>query len=166
VVYLPSYCRTRGEIYINGHKVSSPGRVISPHKRGLGFIFQVSALWPHMTVEQNIRFGLNGLSKEKVKLKVEELLEKISISHLKDRYPDEISGGEARRAALARSLAPEPLCMLMDEPLTNLDAELKNNLLDFTLKTLKESNTSLIYVTHDMKEGESVSKNKLILTGG
>ncbi len=152
-----------GEIFINDRKVSSPGYAFPPHKRNLGFVFQTSALWPHMTVEQNIKFGLKGLSKKESNFRVQELMEIISINHLQGRYPDEISGGEARRVALARSLAPKPHCLLMDEPLSNLDAELKDNLLEFIINTLKDSGTSLIYVTHDLKEGEQVSSRKLLL---
>ncbi len=156
----------RGEIFVNERKVSSPGYIFPPHKRNLGFVFQASALWPHMTVEQNILFGLKGTPKKKANQRLEELLEKISIGHLKGRYPDEISGGEARRVALARSLAPKPLCLLMDEPLTNLDADLKDNLLYFIIDTLKESGTSLIYVTHDLREAEIITRCRLTLKDG
>jgi len=156
----------RGEIFINGKKMSSPGYAFSPHKRNLGFVFQTSALWPHMTVEQNILFGLKGMPKKDAQQRLEELMDKISISYLKGRYPDEISGGEARRVALARSLAPQPLCLLMDEPLTNLDADLKDNLLYFIIDTLKESGTSLIYVTHDLREAEVITPRRLILKNG
>jgi len=156
----------QGEIYINQRKVSSPYYNYPPYKRNLGFVFQSSALWPHMTVEQNILFGLKGTPPKEKQQRLEELLEKTSLKHLQSRYPDEISGGEARRVALARSLAPNPHCLLMDEPLTNLDADLKEHLLYFIIDTLQESQTSLIYVTHDSKEARIISEQRLTLKDG
>ena len=155
-----------GEIFLEGRRASAPGRVqIPPHRRNLGFIFQSPALWPHMTVEQNILFGLKDMGKKEATERMTELMDKSAIGHLSGRYPDEISGGEARRVALARSLAPRPFCLLADEPLTNLDVALKDRLLEFTLQTIASGGSSLIYVTHDMEEASRVSTRRVDLSG-
>ena len=152
-----------GEIFIAGSLCTGSALQVPvpPHKRNLGFVFQSAALWPHMTVEQNILFGIEGMPKKQSVARLEELLEKTAISHLKGRYPDEISGGEARRVSIARSLAPHPRCLLMDEPLTNIDAELKDELLKFILDSVKAEGTSLLYVTHDQSEANRISQKQI-----
>lgn len=155
-----------GEIFIDGQLVSKPGWAVEPSRRGLGFVFQASALWPHMTVEQNIMFGIQNLPRAEVRERVNELLQRTSLSGLESRYPHQISGGEARRVALARSLAPRPRLLLMDEPLTNLNPELKANLLHFIREYNTDSKTSLIYVTHDEEEARLISGRVLRLKDG
>ena len=108
-----------GEIFIDGELASEPGRVLSPHQRGIGFVFQAPALWPHMTVAKNILFGLNGMPKQEASNRLDELLVQTGLTGLEQRYPSQLSSGQARRVALARTLAPKPRCLLMDEPLTN-----------------------------------------------
>lgn len=155
-----------GEIYINGTLVSKAGWALAPHQRGLGFVFQTSALWPHMTVAQNILFGLHGIAKSQARNRLHELMEKTLLSGLERRYPHQISGGEARRVALARALAPQPRYLLMDEPLTNVDAELKGKLLSLIQEAVLHTKACLVYVTHDADEAEQVSERVLILTDG
>lgn len=152
-----------GEIFINNHLVTEKENLVKPYKRDLGFVFQSPALWPHMTIEQNILFGLKDISKIKAKALVEELLERLSISHIKGKYPEEISGGEAKRVALARTLAPKPSIILLDEPLSNIDINLKESLLDYILKMAEDEQMTLIYVTHDREEAKRVSSNWLKL---
>ena len=146
----------RGEILLQGECASRPGWARPPHQRGLGFLFQASALWPHMTVAQNILFGLGGTGD------VTEVLEQTRMTHLQDRYPHELSGGEERRAALARTLAPKPSLLLLDEPLTHADPETRQELLQVILGCP----ATLIYVCHDQEEAHSVAPRLLQLRDG
>lgn len=155
-----------GEVYLDGSLASSPAWTLAPHKRGMGFVFQAAALWPHMTVAQNILFGLRGWPKAKKLNRLRELLDQTGLRDLADRYPDQISGGEARRAALARSLANYPRYLLMDEPLTNLDEELKFRLLAYIKETVKQNQTCLVYVTHDPAEAEQICDRVLVIERG
>lgn len=120
---------TSGEIIIDGVTVfdSKKGINISPAKRNVGFLFQNYALWPHMTVYKNIAFGLENLkwSKDQIKARVDELVKMLKIEDYLDRYPSQLSGGQQQRVAIARTLAPNPKVLFMDEPLSNLDAKLR-----------------------------------------
>jgi len=155
-----------GEIYIAGELASKVGWAIAPHQRGLGFIFQTSALWPHMTVAQNIMFGLYGMPKHKARSRLQKLLERTSLTGLERRYPHQLSGGEARRVALARTLAPQPKGLLMDEPLINVDMELKDRLLSLIKQEVLQTKACMIYVTHDADEAKQVSECVLMLRNG
>jgi iron(III) transport system ATP-binding protein len=152
-----------GEILINGELMSAPGWAVPPHLRGIGFMFQTSSLWPHMTVAQNIMFGLHRLPIIEGQRRLQELLMRTSIGKLAHRYPHELSGGEARRVALARALAPAPACLLLDEPLTNLDPDLKRQMLSLILEQVERSKACLVYVTHDESEALKVSERVFIL---
>jgi ABC-type sulfate/molybdate transport systems ATPase subunit len=155
-----------GEIYLDGALASKARWVLPPHQRGLGFMFQTSALWPHMTVAQNIMFGLYGIPRSEANRRLHELLENMSLTGLDRRYPHQISGGEARRVALARTLAPQPKRLLMDEPLTNVDPELKLKLMAFLKQTVIRTKACLIYVTHDADEAKEISEHVLTLRNG
>lgn len=155
-----------GAIYISGSLASKPGWAQAPHKRGLGFVFQAPALWPHMTVTQNIMFGLYGIPREEARKRLQDLLEKTSLTGLERRYPHQISGGEARRVALARSLAPQPRYLLMDEPLTNLDPDLKEKMLSLIKVEVSQAGISLVYVTHDREEARQIAGHMYILKEG
>lgn len=155
-----------GYIYMNGSLVSSNKLVLAPHLRQLGFVFQTPALWPHMTVTENITFGLNNLQRVDQENRAFELLASMKIEHLSARYPEQLSGGEARRVSIARALAPRPKCILMDEPLTNLDQDLKSTLLDIINKVILEHKISLLYVTHDLKEAQEISGDLIYINGG
>jgi len=155
-----------GEVSINGQLASKPGWVLAPHQRGIGFVFQAPCLWPHMTVSQNILFGLGRLSREEARRRLDELLEQTALSGLERRYPSELSGGEARRVAVARALAPRPRCLLMDEPLTNLDEHLRARLLALIRETVEQQGSCLLYVTHDRDEMAQISGRVLALKGG
>lgn len=152
-----------GEIFIAGRPVSDNQHVLAPHRRGMGYVLQNPALWPHMTVAQNIIFGLEGLNKTKAKERLEQVMEQTGIADLAKRYPDEISGGQARRAALARTLAPNPRRYLMDEPLVNLDSKWKEKLLQVINETITATGASLIYVTHDREELQYIADNIIVL---
>jgi ABC-type sugar transport system ATPase subunit len=149
-----------GQIFIGNQLCNQKGWLLTPHRRAISFVFQTPALWPHMTVKHNILFGLNGLSQEEAHSRLINILEQSSLMDIKDRYPDQISGGEARRVAIARALITRSRYMLMDEPLINLDSETKQKMMSLILITVQESGSSLIYVTHDLREAKHI-KGKL-----
>ena len=155
-----------GQIFIGKQLCSQKGYILAPHKRGISFVFQTPALWPHMTIKHNILFGLNGLSKDEVYSRLFSILEQSSLTALKDRYPDQISGGEARRVAIARALITRSKYILMDEPLINLDHEMKQSMMSLILKTVQEAGSSLIYVTHDLKEAKEINGKLWVMRKG
>lgn len=146
-----------GEVFIAGRRVTAKNETLAPHRRGIGFVFQSPALWPHMTVRENIAFGLASLPEAAAKQRIAELLEKAGLQRLETRYPHQISGGEAKRVSLLRSLAPQPQCLLLDEPFSNLDRQTKTALLSYVLETTAALKISLIFVTHDEYEVETVA---------
>jgi iron(III) transport system ATP-binding protein len=146
-----------GTVAINGTIVSDPGIRVPPADRGIGFVFQTAALWPHMTVGQNILFALHGTPPDEAEKRLAGLLDRMSAAHLRDRYPDQISGGEARRIALARALAPKPAILLFDEPLTNLDDELREDLLMLIDENVQASHACMVYVTHNRHEAAVIA---------
>jgi iron(III) transport system ATP-binding protein len=146
-----------GTITMDGRLVSSNNCMVPPSERSIGFVFQSAALWPHMTVADNIRFALGDLPPQKQQQRCRSLMERMEILPLADRYPDQISGGEVRRVALARALAPRPATLLFDEPLTNLDRPLREDLLRLILESVREAGSSMVYVTHDEYEAETIA---------
>ncbi len=146
-----------GTISFDGGIISSPEYVLPPSERSMGFVFQSAALWPHMTVSDNILFGLSHLPEKEQQQRLGTLLERMKITPVKDRFPDQISGGEARRVGLARALAPRPTTLLFDEPLTNLDRKLRDDLLSLISETIRETGSAMVYVTHDEYEAECVA---------
>lgn len=146
-----------GTVTMNGEIVNDPGIRVAPANRGIGFVFQTAALWPHMTAAENILFALQDVPEEGALKRLDELLERMSAGHLRDRYPDQISGGEARRISLARALAPRPSLLLFDEPLTNLDDDLREDLLVLIDENVRESGASMIFVTHNRSEASRVA---------
>jgi iron(III) transport system ATP-binding protein len=155
-----------GAVYLKGKLVSSKNYLMPPHLRKLGFVFQTPALWPHMTVRENIVFGLSGLPKKDADDRAAALMRNMEIENLAARYPEQISGGEARRASLARALAFRPECLLMDEPLINLDHDLKLKLLGIIGRTLEEHRVALVFVTHDESEAREIKGQRWLLKGG
>jgi iron(III) transport system ATP-binding protein len=146
-----------GEIQIEGALVSDPTFVLPPHRRRMGFVFQEPTLWPHLTVLSNVLFGLGGSPRREAREKAQHFLDSLEIGELSDRYPAELSGGQARRVAIARALAPGPRRLLLDEPTTHLEPGLKRSVLDVILGSVRESGASLIWVTHDPDEAASVA---------
>lgn len=155
-----------GEIWIDRERVSAPGWASAPHTRRIGFVFQNPTLWPHMTVAENVRFGLATLGKAEQKQRVEHALESAGVARFADRYPNELSGGEARRVAVARALAPRPRLLLMDEPLVNLDEALKDCLLKTIDEHRREHPCALVYVTHDRDEAARLARRTFGLVAG
>jgi iron(III) transport system ATP-binding protein len=141
-----------GEIIINGAVVSRPGYRVPPELRRIGMVFQDYALFPHLTVARNVAFGLHGASDAARSTRVAELLEIVGLGAMAHRYPHELSGGQQQRVALARALAPRPALMLLDEPFSNLDVEMRERLSIEVRDILKSQNTTTILVTHDQNE--------------
>ena len=144
-----------GDIFINAKDV---GRV-APHRRGVGLVFQDNALLPHLTVRSNIAYGLRQkrVPKRDRERRVADLLNMMRIEHLADRKVDTLSGGEAKRVAVARTLAPEPHVVLLDEPLTGLDSEIYESVITDLTSALKKSQASVVWVTHNLTEAKRVA---------
>lgn len=156
----------QGTVVIGNRVANDPGIRIPPSARGIGFVFQTAALWPHITVEENILFALYDRPLPDARKRVSVLLERMSAGHLADRYPGQISGGEARRVALARALAAEPSILLFDEPLTNLDDDLRGDLLALIDENVRASGAAMIFVTHNRSEAEKIAGTVLKFRNG
>ncbi|HIZ50844.1 MAG TPA: ABC transporter ATP-binding protein [Candidatus Pseudomonas excrementavium] len=153
-----------GEIRLDGQLLSSPTHNVPPEQRRIGMVFQDYALFPHLTVAQNIAFGINK-HPERQRI-VAELLELVKLGKLGQRYPHELSGGQQQRVALARALAPEPRLLLLDEPFSNLDGELRRRLSGEVRDILKARGTSAMLVTHDQSEAFAVCDQVGVLREG
>jgi iron(III) transport system ATP-binding protein len=154
----------QGEISLAGEVISRPGFTLAPEKRRIGMVFQDYALFPHLTVEQNVAFGIRQ-HPQRAQL-TGELLELVKLDQLGQRYPHELSGGQQQRVALARALAPEPQLLLLDEPFSNLDGELRRKLSQEVREILKLRGTSAILVTHDQQEAFAVSDHVGVFNQG
>ncbi len=143
---------TGGEIVLNGERVSAPGFIVPAEKRRIGMVFQDYALFPHLNVAANVGFGLHGQSRTERNKRVEELLQTVGLEGSGKAYPHELSGGQQQRVALARALAPCPNLLLMDEPFSNLDVELRERLSLEVRDIIKQQGATAIIVTHDQHE--------------
>ncbi len=161
---------TSGRITIDGQPVydSSKGINLPPNKRDIGFLFQNYALWPHMTVFDNISFGLEMLKWDKasIRKRVDELLALLKIEQFEKRYPAELSGGQQQRVAIARTLAPSPRVLFMDEPLSNLDAKLRQEMRAELKRLHSDTNSTFVYVTHDQLEAMTLSTRVCLMETG
>ena len=144
------------------------GILVPPYAREIGFVFQNYALWPHMTVFKNVAFGLKlrKLPAQEVRRKVLKALELVGLQGKEERYPSQLSGGQQQRVALARSLALEPRLILLDEPLSNLDAKLREEMRGELKKLIKKVGISALYVTHDQEEAFTISDSVIVMEGG
>ena len=144
------------------------GILVPPYSRAIGFVFQNYALWPHMTVYKNVAFGLKlkKLSDDEIKRKVLSALELVGLQGSEERYPSQLSGGQQQRVALARSLALEPRLILLDEPLSNLDAKLREEMRIEIRKLIRKVGISALYVTHDQEEAFTISDAVIVMEGG
>ena len=141
-----------GEISLHGAVVSRAGQRVAPEKRRIGMVFQDYALFPHLTVEQNVAFGLGRKPQEDVHLRVRQLLATVGLAGQGEKFPHELSGGQQQRVALARALAPRPELILLDEPFSNLDVGLRERLSVEVREILKREGSTAIMVTHDQHE--------------
>lgn len=157
---------SEGDIALSGQVISLPGRTVPPEKRRIGMVFQDYALFPHLSVAENVGFGLRKMNRQDRNRKVEELLEVVHLQDLGNQYPHELSGGQQQRVALARALAPEPTLILLDEPFSNLDADLRRRLSLDVRDILKTLGISAILVTHDQQEAFAMCDQVAVLKAG
>jgi len=156
-----------GEIVISSKIVSAVGKIIPPYKRKIGMVFQDLALWPHMTVRENIEFGLKkDLSRKEKMEKIEKILNLVGLTRHLNFYPHELSGGEKQRVALARTLILEPGILLMDEPLSSLDFHLKKEIERVITELQKKLGITTIYVTHNQDEAIAMADKIAIMNKG
>ena len=155
-----------GKILIADRIASAPGMTLAPEQRSIGMVFQDYALFPHLTIIDNIGFGLRKMPAVDRKVQIEHLLDATGLRRMGERYPHELSGGQQQRVALARALAPRPTMLLMDEPFSNLDIELRERLSVEVRDLLKAEGISGILVTHDQHEAFAVSDKVGVMHGG
>ena len=156
----------RGEIRLRGNVVSRPGSSLPPERRKVGMVFQEDALFPHLTVEGNIAFGLNRCGRSERRAVVDEMLDVVGLKGLGDRFVHELSGGQQQRVALARALAPSPDVVLLDEPFSSLDVDLRARLGDEVKDILKQRGVTTILVTHDQNEAFALAHHIGVMRDG
>jgi len=154
-----------GEVLLNGAVVAGK-RWVEPENRHIGLVFQDYALFPHLSVEANVNFGLRGWSRGDKSTRVNKLLDLVGLPNLGKRMPHELSGGQQQRVALARALAPKPDVILLDEPFSNLDAALRTQVRMEVRDILKETGTTAVFVTHDQEEALSLSDQVAVMFDG
>ena len=155
-----------GELWIDGRLVSKRGFTLAPEKRRVGRVFQDSALFPHLTVYNNIGFGIRKLEPERRKQSILQLRQRVGLAGMEDRYPHELSGGQQQRVALARALAPKPDLILMDEPFSSLDVETRERLGYEVIEIFKEQETTCVLVTHDQNDAFALSDRVGVMRDG
>jgi iron(III) transport system ATP-binding protein len=155
-----------GRIALAGKEVSGPSAFVEPELRNIGFVFQDYALFPHLTVRENVLFGLKRRPKSEAGAMAAAVIDRVGIGHLAERYPHMLSGGEQQRVALARALAPRPDILLMDEPFSNLDRGLRDAVRERTLSLLRSLGTTVIMVTHDPEEALSAGDRVVLMRAG
>jgi len=155
---------TAGAVRLDGETVSSPGRMLPPEARRIGMVFQDHALFPHLTVGDNVAFGLRG--RPDAAQRVQQMLDTVGLGQAGQRYPHELSGGQQQRVALARALAPGPRLLLLDEPFSNLDVELRERLGGELRAMLKATDTTALLVTHDQHEAFAIADEIGIMSDG
>jgi ABC-type Fe3+/spermidine/putrescine transport system ATPase subunit len=158
-----------GEIWLNGIQVASPGRsLLAPHRRGIGFVFQDLGLWPHLTVRQSLQFVLDSqrVSRSEHDRRMETALKLVRVEGFAARYPHELSGGEQQRVALARALVGAPRLLLLDEPLSSLDADLRAAMRTELARLQEELAVTTVYVTHDRDDAAVLADRVIEIRAG
>jgi len=155
-----------GGVHLDGASVAGNGDFVVPEQRGVGVVFQEFALFPHMTAEENIAFGLKDMPESEREDRVDEMLDLVGLEAHRESHPDELSGGQQQRVALARSLAPEPEMLLLDEPFSNLDVDLRVEMREEVRQILKSAGVTAISVTHDQEEALSISDRVAVMNDG
>ena len=155
-----------GTVSLEGRLVAGPEAWAPPEARRLGIVFQDYALFPHMTVLQNVLFGLNGWPRSERATRARQMLETVRMDHLAERYPYQLSGGEQQRVALARSLAPRPLALLLDEPFSNLDPQLRREMRTEVKDILRSSEVTAMHITHNQQEALLMGERVAVMNAG
>ncbi|MHB0950492.1 MAG: ABC transporter ATP-binding protein [Allorhizobium sp.] len=158
--------QTSGRLLLNEREVAGPNGFVPPEQRGIGLMFQDFALFPHMSVLDNVRFGLTELPAREARAEAMVALERVGLAHYAEKYPHVLSGGEQQRVALARALAPRPGVLLMDEPFSGLDSRLKDTIRADTLAILRETRATAVVVTHDAEEAMRMADRIALLRDG
>ncbi|WP_162652339.1 ABC transporter ATP-binding protein [Lentilitoribacter sp. Alg239-R112] len=158
--------QSQGRLLLNGQEIANPKKALPPEKRGIGLMFQDFALFPHMTILDNTKFGLTALSADEAEKQAILSLRRVGLEQYQNAYPHLLSGGEQQRAALARAIAPRPSVLLMDEPFSGLDSRLKEVVRSDTLSILREARATSIIVTHDADEAMQVADRIALLKDG
>lgn len=159
---------TSGEIILDGKSMADAKHFVPPEKRNLGMVFQSYAVWPHMTVFENVSYPLRirKLAKSEIQSRVTKILKALHLDGLEKRHPHELSGGQQQRVALGRALVMEPVMLLLDEPLSNLDAKLRLGMRKEMKQIQIDFHTTIIYVTHDQDEAMAMSDRILLMNKG
>jgi iron(III) transport system ATP-binding protein len=157
---------TAGRVLINGQEVAGPDRFVPPEERNVGLMFQDFALFPHLTIAENVAFGLKQLAARDARREALALLARVGLEHYADQHPHILSGGEQQRVALARALVPRPAVMLMDEPFSGLDIQLRERLQEGTLELLRETRATCMIVTHHPEEAMRLGDRIAVLRAG
>lgn len=155
-----------GRIAIGGREVGRPGAELPPEARGIGFVFQDFALFPHLRVFENVAFGLRQIPEAERRTRAAQALEQSGVNHLDRQFPHMLSGGQQQRVALARALAPGPRLLLLDEPFSGLDARLREQVRDDCLRALRATGVTTVMVTHDPEEAMLLADRIAIMRGG
>ncbi len=155
-----------GEIEASGRLISAPGYTVPPESRDVGLVFQDLALFPHLTVAQNVAFGLNKLDRRTRRARALDLLEGFKLGHRADDWPHTLSGGEMQRVAIARALAREPAALLLDEPFSGLDGDLKADVRAVVLSGLRAARAAILIVTHDPEEAMLIADDLALMSAG
>ncbi|MDX1510636.1 MAG: ABC transporter ATP-binding protein [Nitriliruptorales bacterium] len=155
-----------GTVEIRGRVVAGPGTWVSPEDRHVGLVFQDYALFPHLSVTDNVAFGLKHLSRDARRLRVADVLTLVGMEELGDRLPAQLSGGQQQRVAIARALAPEPSVLLLDEPFSNLDASLRTAVREDLRRILVQAGVTTVFVTHDQEEALSLADRVAVMEAG
>jgi iron(III) transport system ATP-binding protein len=152
-----------GSIAIDDRTIVDKHTFVPPEIRGIGMVFQDYALFPHLNVSQNIIFGLHRLGKADKHKRLRDMVELVQLAGYEQRYPHELSGGQQQRVALARALAPRPSLLLMDEPFSNLDTELRENIRSELLHILRKAGMTCLFVTHDRQDADAICDRTVIM---
>lgn len=158
--------QTSGTVTLNDREIAGPNVFLPPEKRSIGLVFQDFALFPHMSILDNVRFGLTALSREEARREALISLSRVGLEHYADAYPHILSGGEQQRVSLARAIAPRPAVLLMDEPFSGLDSRLKDTVRAETLEILRRSRVTSVVVTHDAEEAMRMGDRIALLKDG